>query len=573
MLQRDPINTTTLQKKFPEIYRDFFLNHDLVVSTNADVPILHDNNSRFRGVAVKQKTDCRVYVGISSHPKKESTFTTYGSKEQQFHAVQAHTVFHALPEGLQQLQQALALSPDVSLSIDILSEAPQGFGMGVSSKLAVLIPLVCHLYCTADAPASSLELHQMMGQDDFKKKIQDLAYPFMLIFRKGDLDVSGMGGFHKGHAPDFYIYPAGKSLKDTKQDLNRIELGSLQQQPAEVDQPGLDYYLLFTGKKSPVQHIQHTHTNDQEIIDQVLQHLPAPLDKGNKRLGLTNSLYEEYRTLLYNLSFAFWVELRAFLAHALSADHFGKAVRRLDQYAHLKQYLESEGEEMKTLLNDIRMKLTAKGLKHFAVIRNGSFRTGGSISLVSERERGRDLIHAAIQELTVSYPYLELVYVSHVDGFGGTGFQVEKWAQKNIRSVFDGPSVLVIQDSAGQKTYHKTVHAEDLPNDIVLDTLQNKIYIHRQPVSYKELHSQRMTIDILKILVAQVNREVTNDELPSSSYAQNKNEIQSKIISPLTRLVQERTGKILVLTCKGSITNFSLKLQTTDVHIAIISAQ
>jgi hypothetical protein len=42
---------------------------------------------------------------------------------------------------------------------------------------------------------------------------------------------------------------------------------------------------------------------------------------------------------------------------------------------------------------------------------------------------------------------------------------------------------------------------------------------------------------MMKILIENIAKEVSNSELPTSSYSQNKNEITGKVIAPLRKLV------------------------------------
>ena len=44
---------------------------------------------------------------------------------------------------------------------------------------------------------------------------------------------------------------------------------------------------------------------------------------------------------------------------------------------------------------------------------------------------------------------------------------------------------------------------------------------------------------MMKILLANIGKEVPNSALPNSSYSQNKNEIMSKVLVPLRKLVRK----------------------------------
>lgn len=87
----------------------------------------------------------------------------------------------------------------------------------------------------------------------------------------------------------------------------------------------------------------------------------------------------------------------------------------------------------------------------------------------------------------------------------------------------------------------------------------------------QDLHSQSATIEIMRHLIQNLGKEIANKHLPVSGYSKNKNEMVSKIVIPLLDLVEKKTGKKLPLICKGSLYEFYMKLNPTDIEIATIS--
>lgn len=74
---------------------------------------------------------------------------------------------------------------------------------------------------------------------------------------------------------------------------------------------------------------------------------------------------------------------------------------------------------------------------------------------------------------------------------------------------------------------------------IFLDTIRGRIYIKGIKLTSKEIHSQNTTIDMMKILLENMGKEVSNSKLPVSTYSQNKNEILSKVVLPIRKLAKE----------------------------------
>ena len=62
-------------------------------------------------------------------------------------------------------------------------------------------------------------------------------------------------------------------------------------------------------------------------------------------------------------------------------------------------------------------------------------------------------------------------------------------------------------------------------HDIVLDCINDKMFVNGKKVTSDDLHSQSATIGVLKILIDNIGKEVHNKQLPASGYCKNKNEM------------------------------------------------
>jgi hypothetical protein len=85
---------------------------------------------------------------------------------------------------------------------------------------------------------------------------------------------------------------------------------------------------------------------------------------------------------------------------------------------------------------------------------------------------------------------------------------------------------------------------------LLLDIVDNRIFINGKKVTSDDLHSQSATIEILKILIKNLGNDISNKDLPISSYSKNKNEMLGKIVIPLIELVAKEMNSKLPLICK-----------------------
>lgn len=61
--------------------------------------------------------------------------------------------------------------------------------------------------------------------------------------------------------------------------------------------------------------------------------------------------------------------------------------------------------------------------------------------------------------------------------------------------------------------------------------------------------SQNAASDLFEMLIERMGKEVPNKSLPASSYSQNKNEMVSKIITPLAKFARTHANGELNVSC------------------------
>ncbi|KKU13835.1 MAG: hypothetical protein UX17_C0007G0001, partial [Parcubacteria group bacterium GW2011_GWC2_45_7] len=201
------------------------------------------------------------------------------------------------------------------------------------------------------------------------------------------------------------------------------------------------------------------------------------------------------------------------------------------------------------------------------------FASGGDVLVVSEPGVQQGLIKglgAALRKQRIPF---ELDYASWRDGNSKEGLKVEQFLEKGIMSSFisSGLKALRSRDQDGQerKIFLSTEEFARKRSsfDVLVDAKESRIYVRGRALSSKELHSTKTTIKILRTLDAHFGKEVSASALPPSSYI-DRNEMQSKIVSPLMQIVKKRLGKHLPLTITGGpAKNFTMRLDAGEVKI------
>lgn len=172
-----------------------------------------------------------------------------------------------------------------------------------------------------------------------------------------------------------------------------------------------------------------------------------------------------------------------------------------------------------------------------------------------------------------NYAGKKLVYSSRNDWIEKNWILFEQDIDNNIFSEFIEPNNYILKkiDWSNELWDHESLIKKG-NKGLLLDTIGNKIYLNWIKLTSKDIPSQTTTIETLGFLIHNIGKEISNKELPNSSYSKNKNEMLWKIVLPLIKLVENKFKKKLPLICKWSIYDFYIKLEKTDIPIYIIQS-
>lgn len=105
---------------------------------------------------------------------------------------------------------------------------------------------------------------------------------------------------------------------------------------------------------------------------------------------------------------------------------------------------------------------------------------------------------------------------------------------------------------------------------IVLDQINNKIYIGWNHLSSKDLPTQKGTIEIFSFFLKNHKKTLQNKDLPVSSYSKNKNTLKWKIIIPLQKLLEREWLEPLTIKTDWSLFEFQFKILPSNTPICLI---
>ncbi len=152
-------------------------------------------------------------------------------------------------------------------------------------------------------------------------------------------------------------------------------------------------------------------------------------------------------------------------------------------------------------------------------------------------------------------------YASWCDGgLPSDGVRVHQHLASGLRSSYvNGSTVTVRVHERGQLT-GTLLHADEqwererATYDIALDQRENRIYIRGTPLDSTELHTTKQTIELLRKLLADARKHTfAPNDLPPSSYRDDRNQLESKVVRPFTSAVERHTGQPFGLRVTGGL--------------------
>lgn len=611
------MNSETLQRTFPEVYQDFFSRCSTVVSAPGAFFWSGGLSVMYGGVGILEKLPIRVYVGLEHTNERRlrlGQYTAYVPHQQQFENFSWQMPFEKQFNAL--ISQLQADFPKhVHGRLHILAEVPRGSGLSQSGALNMALATMMGLESGLLTTERLQELVTLPTKEAVRDPAFDRIYrsawkletcthfdvgsgsaPFAAFFESGSPFVwysARRQGTHTQHPHS--LFPS--DVEGHYDDLDAIPYSGYRFHELfgwrnAVSWP-VDYGLAYLGiQKSKVIYLKPMPRvrESLEQVEQFSQESLAELISGPKAgippafIEIANEkgpsgYWEQSVNFLILLSVKALHHLRWLLEFSTDAslNELYKAVQLEENvFEFFTEHVPEVGE--RDVLGLVRQALRQKTNSDLHSIRLLPDRPGGGGNLLFVAPQGyfQDRLDRFVQVLrTEVSPMVRLDHISWQDGSESGGVRVEQRLSHGLHSAFvgSGTTKATVWDKA-EEPAHRIISTDTLEQmknstDLFLDASNHKIFIRGQALTSKHIKSATATIEILKILLAKRGQDVPADALPHSAYAE-RNEMQSKIISPLTSAFEEMTGQKLPLSLHGGLqTNYTVRFNGADITIAL----
>lgn len=256
---------------------------------------------------------------------------------------------------------------------------------------------------------------------------------------------------------------------------------------------------------------------------------------------------------------------------------YGDDVRILDGYiqhvndfsslTYLLQKIGGFGQEFQSVFHNKKSHIA----ENIWIMPIYTWTFGGSYLLILKPNISRSTITHAMDFMLKNRPNSHLLYCSWWDENADKLPHIEQYVSWSQFSEYVGGEQFLYKNNQGcQYLADYSFILEKEQDGFLLDLTTSKIYLNGEKLTSKEIKSQSTTVELFAMLLERNGEEVYNNELSPSSYSGQQNQMLWKIILPLIRLVEEKYWKKLPLQCKGSLRDFYVKLEETDVKFGIV---
>ncbi|MDD5376886.1 MAG: hypothetical protein PHH16_02090 [Candidatus Gracilibacteria bacterium] len=578
------MNSTQLQKNFPEVYRDFFSKNDLVVSgcfsmSWGNEGILHQS----KYVLTRSKIPLKCYIGLKKNTNKKIEFTDvvfFNNLKKSVESISYGKVIKEEDMIREKIQKFLTENGKIEgVTISILSEIPRGHSFGFSDTSFAILSTALYLFY-GKTESEALKNYSEFEQGTQIREILKFAWSLSLISRYGNTISQAIRSTFSSTGAPLSVYCQEFLSEGEKDIIEEIEVGVLPVQCldtcslSERELP-LDYGVIFTGIETSSKQIEEMKESDFSGFEKYSDFIRKDIlqdrsgyffDSFSDSSTLTNA----YGQILSFLSIKTVYFLRNIYRSGLDFQVISNFIEHINNQRKMLSTISKENHFAEQF-HFLFQKFQKNTLENIGILPIYSSKLGGGCVFIMNPGMSRDTLDITLEEMRKIYPNVEIDYCSYVDGTSHDGIIIEQFINNKIYSKFIPKNQVVYKNNLGDSylgTHNDILEKEQ--KGLLIDTISKKIYINGVRLTSKEIPAQNTTSEVLEILLERKGEDVSVKEFPVSSYASNKNEMLGKIVIPLVKIIKETLDVDFPFVCKGGINDFYLKLDITNTKIGII---
>lgn len=578
--------SSSLQQHHPDQYRNFFGANDMVLSSSFStslIPVGIKNRSHL--VMPWLKLPLRCFVGINATTTNNISFgkvKVFHPETNRFQTRDIGTINKHHPAISAFLEHYLkAKGKHTGYTINILAEIDRGRGAGFTGTMASALctwllianhEIDPHLLSEWTANLSPTEVD----------RIYRLAWHIELLSKHGNSNgynsfcslISGkepIVHYCDAFAPEVWAQGAetlsyyGAKLSDHFPDTIQRN-----------DYP-FDRYLVYSGLPSHTDLVEQTKKSDKHKI-QAYQNFAKQFFRDGSSDTFFHPYLEDntFYQIPYHvesfLSIKFLDLLQKIYTHGYTQDLFDNHLKLCKQYIYTSKIIETHHPFLEQWVQTFAQH-KQHPLSNMTIVPEYSAKFGWAYLVTTMHWQEQQSIHTTVQMMQKYYPDCHIQASGQVSAPDSDLQSVclHQYFGKNIFSKYITNHQYRYFHADGTIHYgdYQTLW-EKASGDLLLDMVHHKVYYRGKKITSTQLPSQTAVVEVVGYLLQHPQTTVYNTQLPHSSYTKARNQMDGKVLSPFKKLTDKCFGQALPITCKGSLTSFTLYLDEHTLPISLI---
>lgn len=536
-------------------------------------------------VITKSKIPLKCYIGITKNSENtlkfaDVTYLDVSSGEAK--KIPYVKVIKEETKTLARIQEFLdsLQIKDRGITIHFLSEIPRGHSFGFSDVSSAILSLALHTFYGKIKPevlTKDTEFEKLPEYEDISR----LAWEFSLFARYGNTISQGIQNTLRNSSEPISVCCqkfdptlSGEEIVESKEVIVFPIENALNHGGEEKEIP-LDYGVIFTGIE--------TNSKQIEEAKEVGFSEPTELKAFTKKhFGESGSgfFFDEFLTsdewthsygkILGILSIKTVYLLEKLYQSGLDFSVMDDFINHLNNQRKLISIISGENhfsEEFSSLFR----KFQSNPMERLGILPIYSTKLGGGCLFALKPGVSRHTLEVTLAEIQKSYPDAKIEYCSYTDGKSEEGVQIEQFVNGGVFSKYVQKNQVLYTNTLGESyiaTPDEILKKESA--GVIIDLISKKICVNGIRLTSKEVPAQSTTSEVLAMLIERMGQDISNKELPASSYSSNKNDMLGKITLPIMRIIRETYKEELPLSCTGGIGEFYLRLNPTTVRMGVM---
>jgi len=564
------MNTTSLQKEFPDVYKKFFSEHDLVISWCNSFSRWSTISHSANLPRIKQKVPTKTYCWFVFNNTWEIRIkNVYSFNKNSFEELDAIDVNKNKKELEKFLSEHIKNKWfEKWIDINFLSENPRWHGFGFAWATWAIIATALNILNSKDH--WFLEDYKWFSESPLFDKIYSLWREIEKTSRYGNATWSNCYScLSNTNLPLIYV-----TAHDKKKVYKSDMVSFFELQDHSIHKLPIDYGIIYSWFENKTEEVHYVSESNERTINEtkdfVFKHLKKQLNKDDFTRIFKNDFYDPFIDVFSILNFHLLKSFNELLQAGFDDRISSEFISNIDSIWNFFTIAERWNHFMSHVKNifDKYKKIYNEEIWLCPIV---TWKLWWWYIFVLKHNKSRETIIKVVEELKASDSAIFLEYASWIDWDCADWIKIEQYISKSIFSKYINKNNVLCKNNFWETSivdYNKTINSSF--DGLLLDAINGKIYLNGEKLTSKEIHSQTTTIDILEKLMENPWRDISNDELSVSSYSKNKNEMLGKIVLPLIKFLEKETWKKLPLICKWSIYDFYIKLNPTTIPITII---